>query len=341
MTDAPRAGPPPENRTRRPAVTGTAHLENTSSNSAHLSTTCARAETSSPIDAKRREFFEMADAVASRGELRWFVPRYPAWCRRIGDDVWLQLMLDRDLDPSEIQLLLDAHTRAAARRDHERKIAEEERELRLLARRLKGLLVPDLNDPRPQPPEGRWSRYDVNELSQGLADRAAEIFPRLFQHGRIVGDELRMADIDGNSPRKHGSCVVKLKGEDAGCWYDHSTGKGGRPLSTLKKAIGRNGRELLDHAAELVDSVPALKTNGHGRSRRTDDDWKAREIAFIRQRCSPIAGTFGEAYLRARIGYLPDCSDLSFHPDLTVLDETPGVIAGRGYPGIVAMIRDP
>jgi hypothetical protein len=49
--------------------------------------------------------------------------------------VWFQLMLDRELDPTEMQLLLDAHDRATARRDHKRHIAEKERALRALARR--------------------------------------------------------------------------------------------------------------------------------------------------------------------------------------------------------------
>ena len=79
--------------------------------------------------------FELAFAVMPRGELRPHLPRYPAWCKRIGDDVWFQLMLGRELDPTEMQLLLDAHDRATARRDHKRHIAEKERALRALARR--------------------------------------------------------------------------------------------------------------------------------------------------------------------------------------------------------------
>jgi hypothetical protein len=126
----------------------------------------------------------------------------------------------------------------------------------------------DLSDASEQRPEHSPAvpQFDVDFLSRGLAERAAEIFPPLFPHGRIVGDELRMADINGNSPRKEGSCVVKLKGDDAGCHYDHSTRKGGRPLSTLKKATGLNGRALLEDAAERVGATPAKpKANGHDR----------------------------------------------------------------------------
>jgi hypothetical protein len=70
-----------------------------------------------------------------RGELRRYVPRHPAWCRRIGDDVWLSLMLQHDPDPTEIPLLLDAHARASAKRDYEQEVARKEREERESVRR--------------------------------------------------------------------------------------------------------------------------------------------------------------------------------------------------------------
>ena len=133
MTDAPRAGPP-ENRTRRPAVTEAAQIESTSSNSTNYSTTPAHAETSSTIDAKRGEFFKMAEAVAPRGELRRFVPQWPLWCRRIGDDVIYSLIVKNQPDSSEVALLADAHARATARRDHLREIDEIEMKMRAIAR---------------------------------------------------------------------------------------------------------------------------------------------------------------------------------------------------------------
>ena len=83
-----------------------------------------------------------------------------------------------------------------------------------------------------------------------------------------------MADINGNPPRKDGSCVLMLKGDKAGFWHDHSTGKGGGPLSTLKMATGLEGRELLDRAAEIIGATPAKangEANGHGNIRQSDD----------------------------------------------------------------------
>jgi hypothetical protein len=89
----------------------------------------------------------------------------------------------------------------------------------------------DLSDASEQRPEHSPAvpQFDVDTLSRGLAERAAEIFPPLFPHGRIVGDELRMADINGNSPRKEGSCVVKLKGDDVGVITTTRPAKAGVP----------------------------------------------------------------------------------------------------------------
>jgi len=127
--------PPPKKRERRPgqeaAILGKTGEVNCSDNATN------RLALSPKIDAKaldRQRLWELALAVMPRGELRRHLPRYPEWCKRIGSDVWFQLMLDHELDPTEIQLLLDAHDRATARRKHECEIAAKERELRALAR---------------------------------------------------------------------------------------------------------------------------------------------------------------------------------------------------------------
>jgi hypothetical protein len=129
MTDAPTG--PPEKRERGQAGTTAAHLETTLTNTGEITTTPAHAQVPS-LD--RQRLWELALAVMPRGELRRNLPRYPEWCKRIGSDVWFQLMLDHELDPTEIQLLLDAHDRAKARRKHECEVAAKERELRALAR---------------------------------------------------------------------------------------------------------------------------------------------------------------------------------------------------------------
>src|ERR1051326_3729166 len=92
----------------------------------------------------------------------------------------------------------------------------------------------DFNDAPAQLPEGQ--HRDLDELSDRLAACASQWVPELFPQGRISKDrtELRLANIRGAAPRHQGSCVITLKGQRAGSWHDHSTGKGGGPLSTLQ-----------------------------------------------------------------------------------------------------------
>src|SRR5690348_5658277 len=101
----------------------------------------------------------------------------------------------------------------------------------------------DLNDAAPQR-EPRYG-YDLDELSDGLGDIAAQWVPDLFPRGRRVGNKWHLANIYGDAPRKNGSCHIELKGPKAGCWYDFGTGKGDGPLSTLGYGLGLpQGREL-------------------------------------------------------------------------------------------------
>jgi hypothetical protein len=201
----------------------------------------------------------------------------------------------------------------------------------------------DLNCAREQPPEG-WlvqKRFDIPALKAALAWHVPEIVRRYFPNARFDknGKEARLGDIQGSRPKKDGSCVVDLK---TGRWYDHSTAQGGDVLSLLKHGSGLHGIALFNLAAE-ISGMPRAKANGYanGHDHKTDSDDAAREVAWTKERCIPLAGTAGETYYRNRVGYAPDCDDLQFHPDLTVFSDTPGVIAGRGYPGIVAVVRKP
>jgi len=135
MADARRTGPPPEKEAAA-QVSGPGQRPDFDNSTSQENTTTGRmAEASSTIDTA--QLLRLALAIVPRGELRRYLRGEPAWCRRAGDDTLVPLVLGTLPDQSEIDLLLKAHGRAAARRDHERKIAEEERELRLLARRLK------------------------------------------------------------------------------------------------------------------------------------------------------------------------------------------------------------
>ena len=115
MNDAPKGGAPPK-EVAAAQVSGPGQRRDfgSGSDSQQITTTVPLAKAPS-LD--RQRLWELAFAVMPRGELRRHLPKYPAWCKRIGDDVWFQLMLDREPDPSEIRLLLEANARATAGRD--------------------------------------------------------------------------------------------------------------------------------------------------------------------------------------------------------------------------------
>lgn len=183
--------------------------------------------------------------------------------------------------------------------------------------------VLDLNDVAPVP-----ARLDLEALVARLRDGAAGWVPRLFPQGRREGEEWRLANIEGEAPRKAGSCVVHLQGPHAGDWYDFARREGGGPLNALEKATGLAGRELFALAAELAGPAPPSPP---ARRPARDD---AREMDFILSRAMPLAGTPAEAWLAAR-GLVPvACPDLLFHPDLTCWDTR------TGWPGMVARVRD-
>jgi predicted P-loop ATPase len=60
----------------------------------------------------------------------------------------------------------------------------------------------------------------------------------------------------------------------------------------------------------------------------------SREVARILDGCVPPAGTAAETYLRGRGLALPDSPDLLFHSDLADFESR------RGWPGMVAIVRD-
>jgi putative DNA primase/helicase len=155
----------------------------------------------------------------------------------------------------------------------------------------------DLNDVAPEP-----ARFDLDAIADRLRRQAEHWVPQLFPNGRRVGDEWRLANIEGSAPRKSGSCIIALAGPNAGDWYDFDASQGGGPLSTLENATGHSGRALYAYAAELVGwtSDRPAKANGAAGPPRTDSARDpAREIAFIVDHTVPIAGTVAENYLAA------------------------------------------
>lgn len=187
----------------------------------------------------------------------------------------------------------------------------------------------DLNDATVAP-----SRYDLEAIVQRLRDTAHAWVPGLFPNGRRQGDEWRLANIQGDPPRRSGSCVIMLRGEHAGDWHDFDGDEGGGPLSTLAHGTGLADRALFARAAEMTGWT------GEGPARlepppapKPERD-AARDIAFILEHAQPIQGTAAERYLQGRGLAVPEGADLLSHPDLAHFETR------AGYPAMVGLVRN-
>jgi putative DNA primase/helicase len=181
------------------------------------------------------------------------------------------------------------------------------------------------------------ARYDLDAVVAGLRATATSWVPSHFRNGKRMGDELRLANIRGDKPRKQGSCLIALEGERAGDWIDFDDNQGGGPLSTLEHATGLTGRALIEYAAELAGSAPvngATYPIAETLTKELRTDNTAREIELILARTVPLKGTAGQTYLAGRGLQVPDTPDLLFHPDLTYWDTR------TGYPALVAIVRN-
>jgi hypothetical protein len=184
----------------------------------------------------------------------------------------------------------------------------------------------DLNDVW-QPP----ARFDLPEIRNRLAATAADWLPSLFPHARFAHDRrtLRCADLSGRPSRKEGSCILHLVGHRAGWGFDHATGESAGPIDLIHHATGLADRDLFEEAARLARMdrpAPPRSTT----QKPTHD----LEIARILSGCIPLAKTIGETYLRQRGLGDPRSPDLLFHDDLVDFETK------RGWPGLVAIVRD-
>ena len=187
----------------------------------------------------------------------------------------------------------------------------------------------------PSNPRASAARYDLDAITAGLRATASAWVPDLFPNGRKQGHEWRLANIQGDPPRKSGSCVITLTGEHAGDWIDFDGGQGGGPLSTLQHGTGLSGRALLARAAEMAGwspDAPRRKQRTSG-ARRSERD-TARDVAVIRHEAVPITATPAETYLRRRGLRVHGDADLLFHPDLMHWD------TGTRYPAMIGVVRD-
>ncbi|SNS34105.1 MULTISPECIES: toprim domain-containing protein [unclassified Azospirillum] len=185
----------------------------------------------------------------------------------------------------------------------------------------------DLNDVwQPSP------RIDLHQVRDRLAASAPDWLPALFPRGRLSADRrtLRCADLSGRPPRNEGSCVIHLAGSHAGWGFDFATGESAGPIDLIHYATGLEDAPLFEEAARLARLDMPLPV-ARPATARPDH---SLEIARILDGCRPLAGTVAEAYLRSRGLMAPGSPDLLFHDDLTDYD------SARGWPGMVALVRD-
>ena len=175
-------------------------------------------------------------------------------------------------------------------------------------------------------------RYDLGEIRERLCATAAEWLPPLFPHARLSADRktLRCADLSGRAPRNEGSCVIHLRGPRAGWGYDHATGESAGPIDLIHHGTGLTPPALFEEAARHARLDRPAPTRPAPAPRRDH----AHEVARILAGCQPLAGTAGEVYLHSRGLSDPRSPDLLFNPDLTDYE------AKRGWPGMVALVRD-
>jgi predicted P-loop ATPase len=175
-------------------------------------------------------------------------------------------------------------------------------------------------------------RYDLREIRQRLCSMAAEWLPSMFPHARMSADRktLRCADLSGRAPRGEGSCVIHLLGPRAGWGYDHATGECAGPIDLIHHSTGLSAPALYEEAASRARLGQPISA----RSTTTVVVDHSHEIARILAGCEPISGSAGERYLASRGLKDPACPDLLFNPDLTDFDTR------RGWPGLVALMRD-
>ena len=174
------------------------------------------------------------------------------------------------------------------------------------------------------------ARHDLAAVKDRLAATAGDWLPGIFPEARLARDRrsLRCADLSGRPPRKEGSCTIHLDGPYAGWGFDYATGESAGPIDLIAQATGLSDGALFDEAARIAGmDRPAPRS-----APRPKLD-HSTEVARLVDGAQPLAGTVGEAYLRARGLGDPGCPDLLFHPDLPDFDTR------RGWPGLIALPR--
>jgi putative DNA primase/helicase len=187
-------------------------------------------------------------------------------------------------------------------------------------------------------------KFDRPTILAALRMSAYQWVPALFPAGKADSDGKgriwRVADIAGGAPRKQGSCVIRLNGEHAGSYKDHSGNvRGNDAVGTVADHFKLNGLDALEKAAEIAEQYGG-RVNGHASlpRRKSASDHKL-DAAHELSRSVPTAGTLAATYFSARGLTLPVCDDLRFSADCTHWETETKIATAK--PALLAVIRYP
>jgi hypothetical protein len=233
----------------------------------------------------------------------------------------------------------------------------------------------NLNNPPSATPARQLTKEDWENIAAELSANAAEIFPALYPEGRIENGELRIANMQGGAPRKHGSAVIDLSGRWAGYGKDFGAAThGGGPVWVVAQRTGLGGAALYAECCRLLGRDPAVarpahkpngaashtalttaanhiptssptSTNGHDptaptHAMPTTAEKNLARAAAIWRAAIPIAGTLAETYLRAR-GLTPPQPLRRQGDELRFHSHCPDGTQHGTKPALVVRWRDP
>jgi hypothetical protein len=158
----------------------------------------------------------------------------------------------------------------------------------------------------------------VDEAKRRLRDAVYTWVPRMFPRGRFDDEgNYRLANIEGDPPKKSGSCVITMKGEHAGSYKDwDAIDAHGGPIQTVGDHLGLSGAELFDEIKRILGEQTASSGAAKASSKPKRDH--SIEIAHTLKLTAKIAGTAAETYFAARGITDPiDTPDLLFNPTCT------------------------
>jgi hypothetical protein len=151
---------------------------------------------------------------------------------------------------------------------------------------------------------------DLSYIQQGLADRATELFERLWgKPTKTVAHQWRWG--------RKGSLALYLRGRNGPHWHCYEAGQGGDMLAAIRHALNLDFAGALDWARDWL-GMPR-RNNRRGKQHRdepppdrrckpadydTEQIEKSRRAAELFAAAKPIARTLAETYLHRHRGIL-------------------------------------